>query len=181
VQMVELLETREGGHDVHDLILGHAINGMAASRTDGAVMTETRTSAPVAASVHRALQPEGWARPIGYANGIEARGRTVFIGGQIGWNGQREFEAHDLSGQVRQTLQNIIDVLAVAGAGPEHITTMTWYVIDRKAYSASLKEIGAAYRATMGRSFPAMAVLEVSGLVEDEALVEIQAIAVVPD
>ena len=77
-------------------------------------MTETRTSAPVAASVHRALQPEGWARPIGYANGIEARGRTVFIGGQIGWNGQREFEAHDLSGQVRQTLQNIIDVLAVA-------------------------------------------------------------------
>jgi enamine deaminase RidA (YjgF/YER057c/UK114 family) len=130
---------------------------------------------------HRVLQPEGWLRPSGYSNGIEARGRTIYTGGQIGWTGQCVFEAHDLAGQVRQTLQNILDILAVAGAGPEHITTMTWYVVDRKAYSASLKEIGAAWKATMGRSFPAMAVVEVSGLIEDAALVEIQATAVVPD
>ena len=132
-------------------------------------------------SPHRILQSEGWARPVGYANGIEARGRTVFVGGQIGWNSQCRFEIHDLSGQVRQTLENVLAVLAEAGAGPEHITTMTWYVTDRKAYSASLKEIGAAWKATMGRNFPAMAVVEVSGLIEDEALVEIQATAVVPD
>jgi len=133
------------------------------------------------ATPHRVLQPEGWARPIGYSNGIEARGRTIYIGGQIGWTGQCRFEAHDLAGQVRQTLENIVAILAEAGAGPEHITTMTWYVVDRKAYSASLKEIGAAYKAVMGRSFPAMAVVEVSGLIEDEALVEIQAFAVIPD
>ena len=132
-------------------------------------------------SPHRILQPEGWARPVGYANGIEARGRTVFVGGQIGWNSQCRFEIHDLPGQVRQALENVLAVLAEAGAGPEHITTMTWYVVDRKAYSASLKEIGAAWKATMGRNFPAMAVVEVSGLIEDEALVEIQATAVVPD
>lgn len=130
---------------------------------------------------HRILQPESWARPVGYANGVEARGRTVFVGGQIGWNSQCRFEIYDLPGQVRQTLENVLAVLAEAGAGPEHITTMTWYVTDRKAYSAALKEIGAAWKATMGRNFPAMAVVEVSGLIEDEALVEIQAIAVVPD
>jgi enamine deaminase RidA (YjgF/YER057c/UK114 family) len=130
---------------------------------------------------HRILLPEGWARPIGYANGVEARGRTVFVGGQIGWNSQCRFEIHDLPGQVRQTLENVLAVLAEGGAGPEHVATMTWYVTDRKAYSASLKEIGAAWKATMGRSFPAMAVVEVSGLIEDEALVEIQATAVVPD
>lgn len=130
---------------------------------------------------HRTLQPAGWAKPVGYANGMEARGRTVFVGGQIGWNAECRFEAHDLAGQVRQTLENIVAILREAGAGPEHVTTMTWYVLDRKQYSASLKEIGAAYRATMGRHFPAMAVVEVSGLVEDEALVEIQATAVVPD
>ncbi len=132
-------------------------------------------------SPHRILQPQGWARPVGYANGIEARGRTVFVGGQIGWNSQCRFEIHDLPGQVRQTLENVIAVLAEAGAGPEHVTTMTWYVTDRKAYSAALKEIGVAWKATMGRNFPAMAVVEVSGLIEDEALVEIQATAVVPD
>lgn len=130
---------------------------------------------------HRTLQPEGWARPVGYANGMEARGRQIYVGGQIGWNGQCVFEVHDLPGQIRQALENIVAVLAEAGAGPQHITTMTWYVLDRKAYSASLKEVGAAWRATMGRHFPAMAVVEVSGLIEDEALVEIQAIAVVPD
>lgn len=129
---------------------------------------------------HRVLQPEGWARPVGYSNGIEARGRTVYVGGQIGWTGQGRFETHDLPGQVRQTLENVVAILAEAGAGPQHVTAMTWYVTDRKAYSASLKEIGAAYRAVMGRSFPTMAVVEVSGLIEDEALVEIQAVAVVP-
>ena len=130
---------------------------------------------------HRILQPEGWARPVGYANGVEARGRQVFVGGQIGWNSQCRFEVHDLPGQVRQALENVVAILAEAGAGPEHVTTMTWYVVDRKAYSASTKEIGTAWRATMGRVFPAMAVVEVSGLIEDEALVEIQAVAVVPD
>ena len=130
---------------------------------------------------HRILQPDGWARPIGYANGVEARGRTVFVGGQIGWNSQCRFEIHDLPGQVRQTLENVLAVLAEGGAGPEHVTTMTWDVTDRKAYSAALKEIGVAWKATMGRNFPAMAVVEVSGLIEDEALVEIQATAVVPD
>lgn len=130
---------------------------------------------------HRVLQPESWVRPVGYSNGMEARGRTVFIGGQIGWTGQCKFEAKDLPGQVRQTLENIVAILREAGAGPEHVTTMTWYVLDRKKYSAALKEIGAAYKATMGRHFPAMAVVQVSGLIEDEALVEIQATAVVPD
>ena len=145
-------------------------------------MTQTSTAGrPAPTTPHRILQPEGWARPVGYSNGIEARGRTIFVGGQIGWNAQCRFEAHDLPGQVRQTLANVVAVLREGGAGPEHVTTMTWYVTDRKAYSAALKEIGAAYRATMGRNFPAMAVVEVSGLVEDEALVEIQATAVVPD
>ena len=130
---------------------------------------------------HRTLQPEGWAKPLGYANGMEARGRTVFVGGQVGWNAAQKFERHDLPGQVGQTLQNIASILKEAGAGPEHVTTMTWFVTDRKAYSASLKEIGRAWRAVFGRHFPAMAVVEVSGLVEDEALVEIQATAVVPD
>lgn len=144
-------------------------------------MSEHPNPPPRPASPHRLLQPEGWAKPLGYANGVEARGRVVYTGGQIGWTGQGRFEAFDLPGQVRQTLQNIVDILAVAGAGPEHITTLTWYVVDRKDYSARAREIGQAYRATIGRHFPAMAVVEVSGLIEDAALVEIQAIAVVPD
>lgn len=129
----------------------------------------------------RTLQPAGWPKPKGYANGMEARGRTIFVGGQIGWTPEMRFEAKDLPGQIRQTLENIVAVLAEAGAGPEHVTTMTWYLRDRKDYLARQKEIGAAYRAVMGKNFPAMAVVEVSGLVEDEALVEIQATAVVPD
>lgn len=142
----------------------------------------TKTVEQISVSTpNRVLQPEGWARPIGYSNGMEARGRTVFVGGQIGWNAQCKFEAKDLPGQVRQTLENIVTILREGGAGPEHVTTMTWYVLDRKQYSAALKEIGAAYKATMGRHFPAMAVVQVSGLIEDEALVEIQATAVVPD
>jgi len=139
------------------------------------------TSAKSAPAPHRVLLPEGWPRPPGYANGVEARGRTVFVGGQIGWTPDGRFESRDLAGQVRQTLENIVSVLAVAGAGPQHVTSMTWYVLDRKAYSAAVRDIGAAYREVMGRHFPAMAVVEVSGLVEDEALVEIQATAVIPD
>jgi enamine deaminase RidA (YjgF/YER057c/UK114 family) len=142
-------------------------------------VTDTANQAP--AFANRILQPEGWDRPKGYSNGVEARGRTIYVGGQIGWTGQCKFEAHDLAGQVRQTLENIVAILREADAGPEHITTMTWYVLDRKAYTASIREIGAAYREVIGRNFPAMAVVQVSGLIEDEALVEIQATAVVPD
>lgn len=130
---------------------------------------------------HDTLQPPGWSKPIGYANGIKARGQTLFIGGQIGWDAQCRFNDHDLVGQTRQALENVVAILREGGAGPEHITTMTWYVRDRKDYSARLKAIGAVYRATIGRHFPAMAVVEVAGLVEDDALIEIQATAVLPD
>ena len=129
----------------------------------------------------RALQPPGWPRPKGYANGSEARGRLVFVAGQIGWDETGAFPSADLAGQVRQTLANIVAVLAEAGAGPEHVVRLTWYVTDREEYLASLKEIGAAYREVMGRHFPAMAVVAVAGLVEASAKVEIEATAVVPD
>ena len=131
-------------------------------------------------TMHTILQPAGWARPKGYANGVAAEGRLVFVGGQIGWTGQNRFETRDLVGQVRQTLQNVVDVLAEAGARPEHVTTMTWYLTDKKEYLANLQGIGKAYRETMGRHFPAMAVVQVTALVEDDAKVEIQATAVIP-
>ncbi|WP_293857903.1 RidA family protein [uncultured Alsobacter sp.] len=131
--------------------------------------------------VHTILQPEGWAKPIGYANGVAARGRTIFVGGQIGWNAQCQFEHKDLVGQTRQTLENIVAVLAEAGAGPEHITSMTWYLVDKKDYIAKRRELGRAYKEVIGRHFPAMAAVQVVALVEDEALVEIQATAVLPD
>ncbi len=127
----------------------------------------------------RRLQPPGWPEPRGYANGIEAEGRLVFVGGQIGWNAQGVF-AEGLADQVRQALENIVAVLAEAGAGPEHVARLTWYVTDRQEYLASPREIGAAYRAVMGRHFPAMAVVEVVALVEAQARVEIEATAVVP-
>lgn len=127
------------------------------------------------------LQPEGWARPVGYANGVAARGRTIFVGGQIGWNDQCQFETDDFIGQVRQTLENIVAVLAAGGAEPCHITSMTWYFIDKKEYTENLRGIGQAYRDTIGRHFPAMAAVQVAGLVEDRARIEIQATAVVPD
>ena len=130
--------------------------------------------------MHEVLQPAGWAKPIGYSNGIAASGRTVFVGGQIGWNAQNVFETDDFVAQTRQTLANVVSVLAEAGARPEHITTMTWYVTDKREYQASLKGIGAAYRELIGRHFPAMAAVEVSALMEDRAKVEIQAIAVIP-
>lgn len=127
------------------------------------------------------LQPEGWAKPIGYANGMAARGKQLFIAGQIGWNGQCVFETDDLVAQIGQTLRNIAAVAAAGGARPEHIVSMTWYLVDRKEYSARLKEIGTVYRDVIGRHFPAMTAIQVAGLIEDRAKVEIQAIAVLPD
>jgi enamine deaminase RidA (YjgF/YER057c/UK114 family) len=131
--------------------------------------------------MHTILQPEGWAKPLGYANGVAARGRLVFVGGQVGWTGQSRFETDDLVGQVRQTLQNVVAILAEGGAVPEHITSMTWYFTDKAEYLANLKGIGEAYRAVIGRHYPAMAAVQVLALVEDRAKVEIQATAVVPD
>jgi enamine deaminase RidA (YjgF/YER057c/UK114 family) len=129
----------------------------------------------------RRLQPPGWPEPRGYANGIEvAGGRLVFVGGQIGWDASGAFPASDLAGQVGQALRNVVAVLAEAGGGPEHVVRLTWYVTDRDEYLASVKAIGAAYRDVMGRHFPAMAVVEVSRLIEAEARVEIEATAVVP-
>lgn len=126
------------------------------------------------------LQPEGWAKPVGYANGVAAEGRLVFVGGQIGWNGQCVFETDDLVGQVRQTLENVVAVVRQAGGGPEHITSMTWYFVDKAEYLANLKGIGQVYRDIMGRNYPAMAAVQVVALIEDRAKVEIQAMAVVP-
>jgi enamine deaminase RidA (YjgF/YER057c/UK114 family) len=125
------------------------------------------------------LQPPGWPRPRGYANGIAAEGRMVFVAGQIGWDEEQRFEA-GLAAQVRRTLANVLAVLAEAGGGPENVARMTWYVTDREAYLRELEPIGAAYRELMGRHYPAMAVVVVAGLVESEALVEIEATAVLP-
>lgn len=130
--------------------------------------------------MHQILQPDGWKKPIGYANGVMASGRTIHVGGQIGWNANCEFETDDFVAQVRQTLQNIVDVLAAGGAKPEHIVSMTWYFTNKREYVDNLKGIGAAYRDTIGRHFPAMAAVQVVALVEDRAKIEIQATAVVP-
>ena len=127
------------------------------------------------------LQPPGWATPKGYANGIAARGTLVFVGGQIGWNAQQQFESDDFIHQTRQALQNVHDVLACAGAGPEHMVRMTWYITDRDEYNARLRELGSAYRDVMGKHFPAMTCVEVSRLVEARAKVEIEVTAVLPD
>ena len=126
------------------------------------------------------LQPPSWARARGFSNGIVASGRLVFIAGQVGWSGQGEWKEKSFAGQFRQTIRNILDVLAEAKGRPEHIVRLTWYVLDRDEYLASLKEVGAAYRELMGRHYPTMAVVQVSGLVEREAKLEIEATAVVP-
>lgn len=131
--------------------------------------------------MHEILQPEGWAKPIGYSNAVMTRGRTIHLAGLVGWNAKGEFESEDLVAQIRQILLNIKAVLAAGGAGPEHLTSMTWYLLDKREYNARLKEIGAVYREVIGRSFPAMAAVQVAGLVEDGAKVEIQSIAVIPD
>ncbi len=127
------------------------------------------------------LQPEGWAPPIGYANGVAAHGRFITVAGQVGWNAQCKWESDELVDQVRQTLQNIVAVLAAGGAKPEHITSLTWYLVDKRDYLAKLKQIGEAYRAVIGRNFPAMTAVQVVALIEDRAKVEIQATAVIPD
>ena len=127
------------------------------------------------------LQPPSWARPRGYANGISTQGgKLVFIAGQIGWNAQCVFEEKGFGGQFRQTLKNILEVLAQAGGKPEHIVRLTWYVVDKQEYLAAGAEVGAAYKELMGRNFPTMAVVQVVALVEDEARLEIEAMAVVP-
>jgi enamine deaminase RidA (YjgF/YER057c/UK114 family) len=127
------------------------------------------------------LQPPGWARPKGFSNGISCQGRLVFIGGQIGWSGQGEWIDQSFAGQFRQALKNVLEILAQAGGKPEHLVRLTWYVLDKKEYLASLKELGAAYRELMGRHYPTMAVVQVSGLVEDDARLEIEATAVIPE
>lgn len=127
------------------------------------------------------IQPPDWAEPKGYANGILARGALLFVGGQIGWNAQQEFESDDFVAQTRQTLQNIADVLKAGGAGPEHMVRMTWYVVDRDEYVASLRALGGVYREIMGKNFPAMTCVQVAGLVEARARVEIEVTAVLPD
>ncbi len=130
---------------------------------------------------HKILQPDGWLAPRGYSNGIEARGRTVVIGGQIGWDGQCRFHTSDFAAQARQALQNIVAILAEAGGKPEHIIRMTWYVVDKREYIAAYPELGRAYREVIGRNFPAMTAVQVAGLIEDAARVEIEATAVIPD
>ncbi len=127
------------------------------------------------------LQPPGFAKPKGYSNGIVAKGRLVFVAGQVGWNAQEKFETSDFAGQARQALKNIVAILAEAGAGPEHVCRMNWYVADAKEYNASLKDLGAAYRDVMGRNFPVMTALQVAGFVEAGAKLEIEVTAVLPE
>ena len=127
------------------------------------------------------LQPPGWAPAKGYANGVAARGTQVFVGGQIGWNAAQQFETDDFIAQTAQTLRNIVAVLAQAGAGPEHMVRMTWYIVDRVEYQARLKELGQVYREVMGRNFPAMTCVQVAALMEARAKVEIEVTAVLPD
>jgi enamine deaminase RidA (YjgF/YER057c/UK114 family) len=127
------------------------------------------------------LQPPGWARPKGYANGVAVRGRQVYVAGMIGWDGQGQFHTDDLAGQVRQALHNVVAVLAEAGAKPEHIVRMTWYVTDKREYLREAREIGAIYRAVIGSFSVAMTAVQVSALIEDRAKVEIEVTAVVPD
>lgn len=127
------------------------------------------------------LQPDGWVPPKGYANGVAARGTMIFTGGQIGWNAQQQFASDDFIDQTRQTLLNVRAILQAAGAGPEHLVRLTWYVVDRKEYNARLRELGVVYREVLGKNFPAMACVQVVGLMEERAKVEIEATAVIPD
>jgi enamine deaminase RidA (YjgF/YER057c/UK114 family) len=131
--------------------------------------------------MHRILQPEGWAKPLGYSNGVAARGRILTLAGQIGWNAESQFESDDLVAQIAQALRNIVAVLAADGAGPEHIVNLVWYFVDKREYVARLPEVGTDYREIIGKHFPAMTAMQVVALIEDRAKVEIQATAVVPD
>ncbi|MDB6090543.1 MAG: endoribonuclease [Gammaproteobacteria bacterium] len=127
------------------------------------------------------LQPRGWPRPKGYSNGVAARGRQIFIAGQIGWDAEERFASPHMSAQVKQALENIVAILAEAGGRPEHIVRLTWYVTSRDEYYAQLREIGAAYRTVMGKHFPVMSVVQVVALMESAAKVEIEATAVLPE
>ena len=127
------------------------------------------------------LQPPGWPRPRGYANGVAALGRLVFVSGMIGWNDNGEFESDGFAGQARQALLNVVAVLREAGARPEHIVRMTWYVVDKREYLAASAALGASYREIIGTHYPAMTAVEVRALIEDRARVEIEATAVVPE
>jgi len=129
----------------------------------------------------RIVQPEGWPRPRGYSNGVVAEGRCVFVAGQVGWDEREQFASDDLVAQVRQALHNVRAVLAAAGARPEHVARMTWYILDKREYVQRGSEIGAAYREVMGRHFPAMAMVQVAALMEDRAQVEIEVTAVIPN
>jgi enamine deaminase RidA (YjgF/YER057c/UK114 family) len=131
--------------------------------------------------MHRTLQPEGWSRPRGYANGISARGRHVHVAGQIGWNAQQQMVSADFVEQATQALRNIVEVLACDGAAPEHLVRLTWYVTDRDQYIASGAALGEAYREVLGRVYPAMSAVQVCALMEANALVGIEATAIVPD
>src|SRR5579871_1000015 len=129
----------------------------------------------------KVLQPPHWNRPKGYANGVASSGRMIFLSGMVGWNEQEKFVAKDFVGQVRQALKNIVEVLKEDEARPEHIARMTWYVVSREEYLAAAKDVGPAYREIMGKHYPAMTVVEVSGLLEADASVEIEVTAVVPE
>lgn len=131
-------------------------------------------------SPHAFLHPRNWKAAKGYANGIAADGRMIFVAGQIGWNAEQQFESQDFAAQARQALQNIVAVVREAGGKPEHITRLTWYVTDKNEYLARLTDVGAAYRSVMGKHFPAMTMVQVAALIEDAAKVEIEASAVVP-
>lgn len=126
------------------------------------------------------LHPKHWAAAKGFANGIAAEGKQIFVAGQVGWNAEQVFESDDFAAQTEQALRNIVDVLAEAGARPEHIVRLTWYVTDKREYIARLRDVGGAYRRVLGRHFPAMTLVQVVALVEDRAKVEIEATAVVP-
>jgi enamine deaminase RidA (YjgF/YER057c/UK114 family) len=127
------------------------------------------------------LNPPGWPRPKGYSNGVAARGRVVSVSGMVGWDANGQFQTDDFVGQARQALENIVAVLREAGAGPQHIVRMTWYVLDRREYLEAGRDLGAAYREVIGRHYPAMSAVQVAGLMEERARVEIEATAVVPD
>lgn len=129
----------------------------------------------------KVLQPAHWARPRGYANGVTVRGQMVFVAGMIGWDAQCEFHTDDMAGQVRQALINVVEVLREAGARPEHIVRMTWYVLDKREYVAAYPEIGKAFREIVGSFNAAMTAVQVAGLIEDRARVEIEVTAVIPD
>jgi enamine deaminase RidA (YjgF/YER057c/UK114 family) len=128
--------------------------------------------------MHKIIQPDGWKPARGYANGVLAEGARLYVGGQIGWNKDQVFESHDFIGQMEQALKNILEIVESAGGRASDIVRLTWYVIDKKEYLARQKEVGETYRRIMGKHFPAMTMVVVSGLIEDEALVEIEATAV---